>query len=227
MMMRPLNVGIVGYDQITALDMIGPMKALRAANRALDSEGGGYKTIVLSASGLCFTAETGLTMCVQAALDDARALDTIIVPGGAGLREEKIGAPIVHWLRTRASRTRRVVSICTGIYALADAGLLDGRRATTHWRFASDVARRFPKVRLEIDALFVRDGGFYSSAGIAAGIDLALSLIEEDFGERVALAARRANSWFISSGRADRCNSPSRCSFRRAQSTASPISQAG
>lgn len=189
--MRRLNVGVVGYDQITALDMIGPMEAFDAASRAIESGDGGYDTIVLSAGGRRFTAETGLMMCAQAALDDAPALDTIIVPGGAGLREERIGAPIARWLRARAGRTRRVVSICTGIYALGDAGLLDGRRATTHWRFAGDVARRFPKLRLEIDALFVRDGPFYSSAGITAGIDLALSLIEEDFGERVALAAAR------------------------------------
>jgi transcriptional regulator GlxA family with amidase domain len=130
-------------------------------------------------------------MLAQGSLEAAPALDTIIVPGGAGLRDARIGAPIVQWLRSRAARTRRMVSICTGIYALGETGLLNGRRATTHWRFANDVARRFPGIRLEIDALFVRDGAYYTSAGITAGIDLTLSLVEDDFSERVALAAAR------------------------------------
>jgi transcriptional regulator GlxA family with amidase domain len=189
--MRRMNIGIVGYDQVTALDIIGPMEAFDAANRAIAGGEGGYKTVVLSPGGRRFLAESGLVMLAQGSLEAAPALDTIIVPGGAGLRDARIGAPIVQWLRSRAARTRRMVSICTGIYALGETGLLNGRRATTHWRFANDVARRFPGIRLEIDALFVRDGAYYTSAGITAGIDLTLSLVEDDFSERVALAAAR------------------------------------
>ena len=102
-----------------------------------------------------------------------------------------INRTIACWISGRAQGTRRVASVCTGLYALAATGLLDGLRATTHWRFASDVARRFPRVRIEPNALFIKEGKFYSSAGVTAGIDLALAMIEEDFGSKVALAVAR------------------------------------
>jgi transcriptional regulator GlxA family with amidase domain len=103
----------------------------------------------------------------------------------------EINRKVSGWLLEKAKTTRRVASVCTGIYGLAATGLLDGRRATTHWRFAADVAKRFPKLRMEPNALFVKDGPFYSSAGITAGIDLALALIEEDFGAKIALSVAR------------------------------------
>jgi transcriptional regulator GlxA family with amidase domain len=99
-----------------------------------------------------------------------------------------VNAKISDWILTRAPQTRRIASICTGIYGLAPTGLLNGREVTTHWRFASDVARRFPKLRVDHKKLFVKDGPFYTSAGLTAGIDLSLVLIEEDYGRHVALA---------------------------------------
>ncbi|MDB5492960.1 MAG: AraC family transcriptional regulator, partial [Phenylobacterium sp.] len=98
---------------------------------------------------------------------------------------------VAGWVAERAPRTRRVVSVCTGFYALAASGVLDGRRATTHWRHAADAAKRFPQVRLEPDAIFIRDGAFATSAGITAGIDLALALVEEDLGPSISLAVAR------------------------------------
>jgi transcriptional regulator GlxA family with amidase domain len=98
---------------------------------------------------------------------------------------------VAGWMKQRAKTTRRIASVCTGIYGLAATGLLDGRRVTTHWRFAADVARRFPALRMNPNALFVKDAQFYTSAGVTAGIDLALAMIEEDFGSKVALAAAR------------------------------------
>jgi transcriptional regulator GlxA family with amidase domain len=189
--MNDITIGIVGYDEIQGLDLIGPMEAFDAANSAVEDRERRYRTLVLSADGKPFRSEAGLKMSADKALHTAPVLDTIIVPGGRGLREKKVSEPIVRWLKTQALRTRRMVSICTGIYAFGEAGLLDSKRATTHWRFARDVAGRYPKLRLDADALFVKDGGLYSSAGITAGIDLTLALIEEDFGERVALAAAR------------------------------------
>ena len=124
-------------------------------------------------------------------LDDAPPLDTLIVPGGSGLRSDGAGAALGSWIRHRASRIRRIASVCTGIYGLAPSGLLDGRRVTTHWRFAADVARRFPALRVEPNAIFIKDGSFHTSAGITAGIDLSLSLVGDDHGRLVALAVAR------------------------------------
>jgi transcriptional regulator GlxA family with amidase domain len=102
-----------------------------------------------------------------------------------------VNQKVVDWVLARRSGTRRIASVCTGIYGLAATGLLDGRAVTTHWRFAADAARCFPKLRMKPNALFVKDDQFYTSAGVTAGIDLALAMIEEDFGSRIALAAAR------------------------------------
>ncbi|MCP3097826.1 helix-turn-helix domain-containing protein [Myxococcus sp. K15C18031901] len=150
-----------------------------------------YEAVMVGLHPGEFRSESGLVFRPHLSLDDARGLDTLVICGGAGLRVPDTNAQVVRWLRARAHTVRRVVSVCTGIYALAASGLLDGRRATTHWQFAQDVAARFPKVRLEPDALFIKDGAFYTSAGITAGIDLSLALIEEDHGPRAALTVAR------------------------------------
>ncbi len=116
--------------------------------------------------------------------------DTLIVPGGSGLREGRVGEKVANAV-LRAKHARRVASVCTGIYGLAPTGLLDGRRVTTHWRFAEDVQARFPLLRVEADAIYVRDGCFATSAGVTAGIDLALAMIEEDAGPARSLAVAR------------------------------------
>ncbi len=126
-----------------------------------------------------------------ASLDETPPLDTIIVPGGAVLREGAVDPQITSWLRERIDSTRRVTSVCTGVYGLAAAGLLDGRRATTHWRFLADFRRRFPAIEVEEGVIFVKDGNLYSSGGICAGIDLALALVAEDLGPSVSLAIAR------------------------------------
>ncbi len=185
------TIGFVGYEQVTALDVIGPLEAFQCANAALDDDKPAYRTIILSANGKPFTSETGVTIAADRSFESAPPFDTIIVPGGAGLRVANIADPVAAFLRSRNARTRRMVSVCTGIYAFGVAGLLHGKNATTHWRFAGDVKRRFPDVRLDADALFLRDGSYYSSGGITAGIDLTLSLIESDLGERVALSVAR------------------------------------
>jgi transcriptional regulator GlxA family with amidase domain len=125
------------------------------------------------------------------ALQDAPELDTVILPGGWGLREPGVNAAVSSWLRARAERIRRVCTVCTGIYGLAPTGLLDGRRATTHWRLARDVALRFPAIKVQDNALFLKDGRFYTSGGLTAAIDLALALVEEDLGSRAALEVAR------------------------------------
>jgi transcriptional regulator GlxA family with amidase domain len=189
---KPRRIGFIGYDGVTALDLVGPSEAFGAA---WIEDGGAlrraYEIVILSPNGRPFAAESGVVFRPQASLEAAPRLDTLIVPGGVGLREPRINARIGAWLERRAPRTRRVATVCTGIYGLAPTGLLDGRRVTTHWRFARDVAERFPALRMDPNALFLRDGRYYTSAGVTAGIDLALALVEEDHGAQVALQVAR------------------------------------
>ena len=191
--MAPLRVGFLGYEQANALDLVGPAEAFASAFR---DNGKGklercYEVSIIGLTRRSFATESGIVFQPTATIENAPKLDTLIIPGGCGLRSPEINRKVVDWILGRAKATRRVASVCTGIYGLAATGLLDGRRATTHWRFATDVAKRFPKLRMEPNALFVKDGKFYTSAGVTAGIDLALALIEEDFGSKVALSVAR------------------------------------
>ena len=185
-------IGFLGFDGITALDLIGPMEAFGAA--ALDEGKAGcrpcYEVLVIGISK-SFVAESGVICKAHKTLQTAPALDTLIVPGGSGLRNAETNVKVSAWLKSRAGQTRRIASVCTGIYGLAPTGLLDGRRVTTHWRFARDLAQRFPKLIVNRDALFLKDGRFYTSAGVTAGIDLSLAMIEEDHGPSVALNVAR------------------------------------
>lgn len=191
--MAPLRIGFVGYEQANALDLAGPTEAFASAYR--DAGNGKrercYEVVILGLTKRPFATESGLVFQPATTLGTAPKLDTLIIPGGCGLRRPEINRKVVAWTLERARTTRRVASVCTGIYGLAATGLLDKRSVTTHWRFADDVARRFPAVRMKPNALFVKDGPFYTSAGVTAGIDLALAMIEEDFGSKVALTAAR------------------------------------
>jgi len=173
-----------------ALDIVGPMDTFALA-MSPSSGTPLYACVVLALSRKAFVAESGLKFHADMLLDDAPALDTLVIPGGRGLRKPVVRQRLASWLRANARRCRRVVSVCTGIYGLAASGLLDGRRVTTHWRFASDVARQFPAVKMQANAIFMKDGCFYTSAGVTAGIDLALALIEEDHPGPLALGIGR------------------------------------
>ena len=189
--MTPKHIGFLGFDRVTASHLTAPADAFALA--AL-SDGFGnripcYYVFTIGLTADPFEAESGMVFLTQKTLRNAPPLDTIIIPGGSGLREPETRAKIVEWVSKRAPHTRRIASICSGIYGLAPTGLLDGREVTTHWRFVSDIARRFPKLRVDHKKLFVKDGPFYTSTGLTAGIDLSLALIEEDYGRHVALAA--------------------------------------
>jgi transcriptional regulator GlxA family with amidase domain len=191
--MRPLRVGLIGYDGVQALDIIGPSDAFSIATA--ENETGKtrpcYEVIVIGLTGKPFRAESGVVIQPQTSLRNAPALDTVIIPGGRGARIGQPSERIAKWIATRAKRIRRIASVCTGVYALARTGLLDGRKVTTHWRFANELARRFPQLKVDHDSLFLKDGPFYTSGGITASVDLALALIEEDYGPRVALSVAR------------------------------------
>lgn len=191
---QAIQVGIIGFEGANALDMVGPLEAFATAGRldATDKASRGiYETVLIGLTDKPFAAESGIRVVPDCRLDEAPWVDTLIVPGGWGLREPATCAAVSAWLRDRAPRTRRVASVCTGLYGLAPTGLLDGRRVTTHWRFVEDAARRFPRLNVLGDALFLKDGRYYTSGGITAGIDLSLALIEEDLGPRISLAVAR------------------------------------
>lgn len=185
------RIGFVGYDGVTALDLFGPLEVFDTANKRPGDHDPAYELLVLSPSGKRFTLEQGIVVEPHGALERALPLDTIIVPGGAGARRPNSAGPIVDWLGSHAGSIRRIATVCIGLYLLAETGLLEGCRATSHWRAADDIARRFPGIKLQPDALFTHDGPFYTSAGVTAGIDLSLALVEEDLGRSVALGVAR------------------------------------
>lgn len=191
--MAPLRVGFLGYENANALDLVGPAEAFATAVR---ETGKGnlercYEISIIGLTRRAFRAESGVVFQPTVTIENAPSLDTLIIPGGCGLRVPDINRKAADWISRKAKSTRRVASVCTGIYGLAATGLLDGRRVTTHWRWAVEVTKRFPKLKVEQNALFIKDGPFYTSAGVTAGIDLALALIEEDFGAKMALSIAR------------------------------------
>jgi transcriptional regulator GlxA family with amidase domain len=141
-------------------------------------------------TGRCLT-ECGVIVKPQLDIRNSPDLDTIIVPGGSGIHDSRLGNKIAKWLLRRAPVTRRIVALGESVYSLAQTGLLDNRQVAVHWRFARDVAKAFPKLRVISDRLFVKDGRFYTCAGGMSAVDLSLSLIEEDYGRQVALRLAR------------------------------------
>jgi len=193
--MNPKRIGFLGYDGVQGLDLVGPLEAFMAARLDGDKEETKlqplYETLIIGLDQGAFTSETGIVIHPSKTLYNAPLLDTLIIPGGRSLRSGDTSTNISEWLKRRARLIRRIAAVCTGVYAVAPTGLLDGRRVSTHWRFARDLANRFPALKVDSDALFVKDDKFYTSAGITAGIDLSLALIEEDYGPNVALSVAR------------------------------------
>lgn len=176
------SIGVLIFPEFQLLDAAGPIAAFEIAARYSP---GAYSIRVLAREAGLVESSSGARMQAEA-FDGVGGLDTLLVAGGAGVRTPAICETTLAFVReTTAQRT---ASVCSGAYVLAEAGLLDGRRATTHWNRTADFARRYPKVKLEPDRIFVRDGPVWTSAGITAGIDLALAMIAEDLGEAVARA---------------------------------------
>ncbi len=191
--MNPKRIGFVGYDGVQALDFVGPLESFQAAST--DEQNGKrpacYETLIIGLTGKPFKSETGIIFQPHKTFQNAPPVDTLIIPGGCTLRTSDINSQIANWLKPRARNIRRIASDCTGVYALAASGLLNGRTVSTHWKFAKDLSNRFPDLKVDANLLFVKDGKYYTSAGITAGIDLSLALIEEDFGPSVALSVAR------------------------------------
>ena len=187
------RVALVGFDGVTGLDLIGPLETFTRARAITDDERETpcYDVVIVSAGKRIFVSESGIVFQAHQTLPTVSNFDTIVIPGGSGIREHDTIKTIGEWLKNQAVHTRRIASVSTGTYLVAATGLLDQRQATTHWRFASDLARRFPKLRVTPAASFLKDGPFYTSGGGTAGMEMTLALIEEDFGVQVALDVAR------------------------------------
>jgi transcriptional regulator GlxA family with amidase domain len=190
--MAPRTVLILVFDGVQSLDVTGPLEVFAGANRHLTARGGGapaYQIAVVSPGGAPVRTSSGLTLVPDGDLAAAAAPHTLVVPGGEGARpgNEQVAA----WLRRNAPMAQRITSVCTGAFLLATAGLLAGRRVTTHWAYADALGRQFPDVTVDPGPIYVRDGAFVTSAGVTAGIDLALALVEEDVGRAAALTVAR------------------------------------
>jgi transcriptional regulator GlxA family with amidase domain len=182
----------VAFPGVQTLDVAGPAEVFSLAGRIA---GDGYDVVVAAGCSGALRTSSGLSLTPDRTLRGVRGeIDTLVVAGGTGVAEAEHDAALIRWLRTAAGRSRRVASVCTGAFLLARAGLLDGRRATTHWSSCAALARRYPAVSLERDAIFVRDGEVWTSAGVTAGMDLALALVEDDLGREVALEVAR---WLV------------------------------
>jgi transcriptional regulator GlxA family with amidase domain len=185
------RVVIVAFPGVQTLDVTGPAEVLRAATKLHPP---GYD-VTIAAPDLRPLRTSTVTIVPDLPLSACRfPIDTLIVAGGTGARRAEEDEALIAWLREAAPSARRVTSVCTGAFLLARAGLLDGRCATTHWASCGDLAERYPAVTVEPDPIFVRDGNVATSAGVTAGMDLALALVEEDLGRDVALEAAR---WLV------------------------------
>lgn len=175
-------LGVLIFPDFQLLDAAGPIGAFEIAGRYVP---GAYDIRPISRDGGPVASSSGVTL-QSAPFAEAGRLDTLLVSGGEGTRGPAICEATLAFVQAAARTSRRITSVCSGAYVLAQAGLLDGKRATTHWNRTADFARRYPKVKLEPDRIYVRDGAVWTSAGITAGIDLALALIAEDLGEDIA-----------------------------------------
>ncbi|MFF2850158.1 GlxA family transcriptional regulator [Streptomyces sp. NPDC058001] len=191
-MYRTHRVAFLVFDGVTLLDVSGPLEVLHQAGRPAHP----YTPVLVSPAGGDVTTSSGLVLAATTAAADAGPVDTLVVAGADRLAEESLakepmGGDLLAAAAVLAERAPRVASVCAGAFVLAELGLLDGRRATTHWRHAKTLARRYPRIQVEPDALHIRDGRYLTSAGISAGIDLALALVEDDHGAEAARDAAR------------------------------------
>jgi transcriptional regulator GlxA family with amidase domain len=185
------RIAIVAFPGVTLLDISGPAQVF-AELAAIELSGPGYALSYLSTSGGLVPTDVGM-MVDTADIDSVRPhqVDTLVIPGGPGIWDIRKDARLMQWISQTLPKARRVASVCLGAFALAWTGILDGKRAATHWRYCPRLQDSFPKIRVEPNAIFVKDGRVWSSAGVSAGIDLALAMIEEDFGHTTALDVAR------------------------------------
>ncbi len=185
---RPKRIGLIGFDQVTGFHLVAPADTFATA--ALDDGYGNripcYEVQTIGVLSDRFRTETGLQFEAQHTLSSAPELDTIVISGGRGVLRPEVSDKIGHWILKRIDEIRRIGTIGTGVQALAGTGLLNGHEVTTHWRFARELARQFPRLRVDHKKPLVQDGPYYTSTGLTGGINLALAIIREDYGPHLA-----------------------------------------
>lgn len=189
-MSRKISVAVLLYDRVNAIDVTGPVEVFATAKGADGVPAYSIITWSIGASKQVVT-ESGLTLQADRSAPQTAHADILIVPGGEGIREGKTLSEVSDWLSANRNAFGQVVSICTGAYALAEAGFFDDQIASTHWAHAADLQSKYPSIQVDADALFVRGPKVSSSGGVTAGIDLALDLVQEDLGEHSAMAVAR------------------------------------
>jgi transcriptional regulator GlxA family with amidase domain len=186
------RIVLLAFERLQALDLVGPAEVFSMASRLTTDA---YSIEVVATRRSEISTSSGLHLRPDRSLASCRGpIDTLVVVGGEGVPDALADGTVVPWIGRAASRCRRVASVCSGAFLLARAGLLDGRRATTHWASCETLRRRHPEVEVSHDAIFVKDGDVYTSAGVTAGMDLSLALVEEDLGRRAALEVAR---WLV------------------------------
>jgi len=194
--MNERHVVVVVFPGVQPLDAVGPVEVFAGATRAARALGraGGYRVTLASCEGQTVWSESGIGLST-APLPDVRArIDTVVLAGGSGIRTARHDAQLMAWIRAVAPNCRRVTTVCTGAFLGAESGFLDGRRVTTHWASAERLRTEFPSLSVDPDPIYVRDGKYWTSAGVTAGIDLSLALVQEDFGVEVAQTVAR---WLV------------------------------
>jgi transcriptional regulator GlxA family with amidase domain len=195
MAQRSRNVVIVVYPGVQSLDVTGPLEVFDGARRLIEARARTqrpYDVRVLSRDGAPVASSSGLTIAPHGAISDAPAeIDTLLIAGGSGQAAACGDSELIDWIASASARARRTASVCTGAFLLARAGLLEGRRATTHWAQAGELQAAYPNVEVDPEPIFVRDGSLWTSAGVTAGMDLALALVEEDLDRDAALLIAR------------------------------------
>ena len=194
--MKVRDVGIVVFPGVQTLDAVGPYEVFAGATRVAGAFGlaSGYRMFLLSTDGQPVRAESGVGLCTEPLPDATARFDTLVLPGGDGARAARSDATLMAWIGAVAPRCRRVATVCTGSFLAAEAGLLNGRRVTTHWARADQLAAEYPALQVDADPIYIRDGKIWTSAGVTAGIDLALALVLDDLGVEVAQTVAR---WLV------------------------------
>src|SRR5262249_44595396 len=197
------RIAMLAYPDIQILDVTGPLEVFARTSRWLHDEGlrredDAYTVEIIGLERGPIVASSGLKLYAERGYREVgEAVDTLLSSGGRGTEKHGRSKPLLAWIRRQSRLVRRLASVCTGAYFLAEAGLLDGLSATTHWGYNEDFTARFPRVRLDANKIYIKQGSIYTAAGVTSGIDLALALVEEDFGREVALAVARALVMFL------------------------------
>jgi transcriptional regulator GlxA family with amidase domain len=192
-------VAVLAFDGVQLLDVAGPLQTFASTNemvcgtRGAPSHGAPYRIVVVSRRGGPVRSSSGLPLLTQSIVKAVgnRRIDTLILPGGPGVHDAAADKKSIDWIRRQTSTARRIASVCTGAFLLAEAGALSGLGATTHWKFCDRLQQQYPDIHVDPDPIYLRSGRIWTSAGITAGIDLSLALVQEDLGRTVAMQVAR------------------------------------